>query len=353
MKTQAAILIAALSVAASPALADRLVYIPQGDPGEVLVVDSKTDKIVGRIGGMENIHGLAGTPDGKYLLAGSYDETTVKGKAVPKKPEGVSEDEHQAHHAKRTKAAVAKDGAVSYASVIRTADRAIIRRIAVPGAVHHAAVTPDGRFAIMTHPNQDGVSVIDLNTFTVVGTVSTGPVPNYAVASKDSKRVYVSNAGNDTISEIDTGRWIVRRNIVVGKSPEHLVMSPDGERLFVNNVDGGSVSEISLATGKVTRTLEIGGEVHGLDLSDDGKTLFVAGRERGIIVAFDLAGGNRKAQSPAAGPYHLMAISGTGKLYVSSAEEPKIWVLDQQTLKQIGEISIEGKGHQMVLGAIN
>jgi DNA-binding beta-propeller fold protein YncE len=48
-------------------------------------------------------------------------------------------------------------------------------------------------------------------------------------------------------------------------------------------------------------------------------------------------------------PYHLAAIPGTGKLYVSSAEEPKLWVVDQESLRVLNEIPIRGKGHQMVV----
>ena len=51
--------------------------------------------------------------------------------------------------------------------------------------------------------------------------------------------------------------------------------------------------------------------------------------------------------SPA--PYHLASIGATGKLYVSSAEQRNIWVVDQENLSVIGNIPIGGKGHQMVL----
>ncbi len=47
-------------------------------------------------------------------------------------------------------------------------------------------------------------------------------------------------------------------------------------------------------------------------------------------------------------PYHLAAIRGTGKLYVSSAADGKIRIVDQTTLAVVGEIPIGGKGHQMV-----
>jgi len=355
----------ALLISAWPALADgdphrkkttgaesasgTMVYVPQGGTNSILVIDASNDKIVGTIPGLELTHGLAATHDGRFLIAGAYTETTAEKTPAPPKPAGVSEDEHAAHHAKPQTPAAGRGGAVSYVSIVRVGDKSIERRITVPGAVHHVAVTPDDRHAILTHPGNDGVSVIDLSSNTVIRVVLTGPLPNYAAVHADGTRVYVSNAGNNTVSEIDTRNWIVTRNILVGKSPEHLVLSRDGNRLFVNNVDDGTVSQVSTKTGAVEQTFTIGGEIHGIDLSDDGATLNIAAREKNRIFAIDLKSGGMRSASLAPEPYHLTTVRGTGKIYVSSADEPKIWVIDQKSLKPIATIPISGKGHQMAI----
>lgn len=349
MKAKASFLLAALVLAASQTMADSIVYVPLGSAGEVLIIDAASDRIIGKIPGLEEVHGLASASSGDYLVAGSYAETAAGEPAIPPRPKGMSEEEHRAHHATPAERATVQPEAVSFVSVIRAKDRAVVRRIAVPGAVHHTAVTPDGRHAVATHPNGGGISVIDLSAFTVLKTVHTGPLPNYAVVSRDGKRLFVSNAGNDTISEIDTEHWIVRRNIPAGSSPEHLVLSPDDGTLYVNNVNAGTVSAISLERGEVVSTYAVGGALHGIDLSDDGQVLFVSGMEENKLVAIDLKRGRMRSMPLAPAPYHLTAVRGTGKLYVSSAEEPKIWVVDQKSLATLGEIPIRGKGHQMVV----
>lgn len=350
MKTKITVLILALVVAAPLAMAETRVYVPLGGAGEILAIDADRDLIVGKIPGLEEVHGLAGVPDGKYLVAGSYAETNPDQPAIPPKPEGMSEEVHRAHHAAPAARSPAASEAISFVSVIRTEDQRVVRRIAVPGAVHHTAITPDGRYAVATHPNGGGVSVIDLAAFEVVKTVPTGPLPNYAIASGDGKSIYVSNAGNGTVSEIDTTRWTVRRNVAAGSNPEHMVLSQEGGTLYVNNVDAGTVSVISLPRGEVVRTYEIGGVLHGIDLSDDGKTLFVSAKEKNKLVAIDLEKGRLRGIPLDPAPYHLTAVRGTGKLYVSSAEEPKIWVVDQQNLRVQTEIPVRGMGHQMVIG---
>lgn len=347
-----AALVAVAYLAVQPAAAaENLVYVPLGGAGQVLVIDAASDTIRGRIAGMPESHGLAATPDGRLLIAGSLAETTPEQAKLPPKPAGMSESDHQAHHQKSGPATATSRGneGVSLLTVFQARDGKILRRIEMPGAVHHTSVTPDGRYALATHPNGGTLSVVDLATFEIAATLRTGPLPNYAVASPDGTRIYVSNAGNDTVSEVDTERWIVRRNFVTGASPEHMVLSRDGARLYVANVDAGTVSELAVEAGTVTRTFEIGGLLHGLDLSEDGGTLFVAARERNKLVAIDLDSGDSRAVQLSPEPYHLATVGGTGKIYVSSAEESKIWVLDQDSLSVLKVVSLPSKGHQMAV----
>jgi DNA-binding beta-propeller fold protein YncE len=128
-----------------------------------------------------------------------------------------------------------------------------------------------------------------------------------------------------------------------------MVLSPDGTTLYVNNVGGGTVSAISIPRGGTVKTYFIGGALHGIDLSEDGKTLFVSGREQNKLAAIDLATDKIRSAPLGPAPYHVTAVRGTGKLYVSSAEEPKLWVVDQRSLAVVREIPVQGEGHQMVV----
>jgi YVTN family beta-propeller protein len=339
---------AVLLAPAVQAAADSTVYVPLGNAGEALVIDATRDEVVDRIPGLSNVHGLSSDAAGRYLVTGSLAASTP-GAALPPKPEAVPQDDHESHHAKPAAGAHEEPPAVSIVSVIAGADGTVVRRIEVPGAVHHTAVAPDGSYAIATHHKTGAVSVIDLSDFRVSAKIRTGPMPNYAVVSPDGRRVYVSNAGNNTVSEIDTDHWIVRRNFVAGAAPEHMVLSHDGRRLYVNNVDDGTVSEISLDKGQVARTFEIGGKLHGLDLSADGRTLFVSAKQRNELVAIRLHTGEKQSVPLGPAPYHVTAVGGTGKLYVSSDKQPKLWVIDEQSLRTLKEIPIGAVGHQMAV----
>ncbi len=355
------------AVLAGAAGAATTVYVPLGDANQVLVIDAGSDQVVRRIDDVINPHGLAVTPDGKRLLAGSISKGLPGAGATPPKPEAMSEEAHQRHHGgggaagggmgmgggamggAMTARSAGKGAAGGHVALIRAADGTIERRIPVIAPVHHTAIAPDGRLGFATHPAAGGVSVIDLARGEVVATVATGPGANYVVVSADGSRVYVSNSGNATVSEIDADGWRVRRTIGTGAKPGHMVLSADGRMLFVNNAGDGTISFVSLDKGRSVASYPVGAEPHGVDLSDDGGTLFVSSRGEDRLTAIEVASGRRRAVALGPAPYHVAAVRGTGKLYVSSRERPLLWVLDQRSLEVLGEIPIGGTGHQMAI----
>lgn len=341
-------LIATALVATNAAIAAPKIYIPLGDANQLQVIDSATNRVVNTIADVGNAHGLAITPDGRYLVAGSFSEDTASSGDAPPKPAAVSEKDHEKHHAVPAASASTILG-TSYVSIIDAASQKVARRVKVQGAVHHVEISPGGQYAVTTHPGRAGVSVIDLESFEVIETVTTGLAPNYAIFSHDGRRAYVSNAGDNSISEIDTMTWAVTRSIKTGEAPEHLVLSPDGTVLYINNVADGTASAINIDKGQIARTYTIGSAPHGIDLSDDGNTLFASSREENKLVAINLLTGTKRKLDLGPAPYHVKALRGSDSLYVSSRAENKVWIIDQNSLARIGEMSIGGIGHQMVV----
>jgi YVTN family beta-propeller protein len=341
---------AAFGLTLSGAALAGTAYVPLGSANAIAVIDTATDRVIRTISGVDHVHGLGGAPGRGFLIAGSFSEALPGEAPIGPAPEGMSEEEHAAHHAPPADGAQVNDQQtpISILTVLNADDGAVVRSLEVPGAVHHVAVSPDGRNAVVTHTLAGGISVTDLGTFAVSQLIETGTTPNYAVFTSDGARAYVSNAGDGTVSEIDTADWRVVRTMAAGEAPEHMVLAPDDRTLYVANIEAGTVSVVSLTQGEVVETLVIGGELHGLDLSDDGKTLFVTGKGEDKLVAVDLASGQMRSAPLSPAPYHLAVVPGTSKLYVSSRAEPKIWVVDQQSLKPISVIPIRGEGHQMV-----
>lgn len=313
------------AVSIGAAYAGPTVYIPLGSANQVIAVDAANDSIIATYSNAENAHGLVATPDGEYLIAGSLSEKPIK----PGQP---------------------KDTPNSKLFLIHPAHGHVMSTIPVAGWTHHQAITPDGRYVLSTHGARGVISVVDLENNVVSRTIATGPAPNYTLITRDGKYAYVSNSGNNTITEIDLGTWKVTRTLKSGPAPEHMAFSGDESTIYVTNPRAGKVSAISVKTGKNVTTYEIGKSAHGLDMGDDGKTLFASSKKGGKLVAVDTTTGNKREIKLSPAPYHLNTIHGTGKIYVSSRKAPKIWVVDQKTLKVLGEIKLPaGEAHQMAI----
>ncbi|ODV12969.1 MAG: hypothetical protein ABT20_03095 [Rubrivivax sp. SCN 70-15] len=313
---------ATLALYATAAVAAPTVYIPLGSANQVIAVDAATDRIIASYANVIDAHGLVATPDGEYLIAGSVKETPAK--------EGST------------------GGPASQLHLVHPQHGHVMQTIAVTGWTHHQAITPDGRYVISTHPVRGGISVLDLQSNQIVKTIATGASPNYTVITRDGSRAFVSNSGGGNISEIDLKTWGVTRTLESGPAPEHLVLSADEGTLYALNPRAGSITAVSVQTGKTVNTFALGGKLHGLDIGDDGQRLFVSDLEGNRLIALDPRDGSRRELSLSPAPYHLNTIHGTNKVYVSSRNEPVIWVVDQNSLALVGTIKLPGgTGHQM------
>ncbi|MCF3595041.1 YncE family protein [Rhodobacteraceae bacterium LMO-12] len=322
-------------MASSAALAD--VYIPEGEPGTALHLDSNLN-VVDRITGLHNVHGMAGAPKRGLLVAGSL-SATIPGEVA--KPAAVSEEDHAAHHGGATKPSPAT---ASQVTLVDAESHEILRRIEVPGIVHHVEVSTDERYAVVTHPGLGAVSVIDLESGEVPATVMTGPIPEYAVVDPVTGRFFVSNAGNNTISDLDPEDGIVTRNFRLQGAPKHMQLDAETRMLMVSEADAGRVSMIDADSGETVDHINIGGELHGIAV--DGNAIWSSARERNKVVRINRGTGERLEADVGPEPYHMARVGDA--LLVSSAAEPVVWVLDPNTLQLRKTIQADDTAHQLV-----
>lgn len=341
----AAVIAGAILGFASSIARAQTVYIPEGSANSVLVVDGASGTTIARIKGLEAVHGLSGATVSGVLVAGSFVETDNPVEA----PASVSADEHAAHHGAAEEPVGPAGAGVSIVSIIDRVSGRIIRRIEVPGAVHHIAMSPDGRYAVATHPGANGISIIDLISYKVEGWVSTGPMPNYAIIDESAKTAFVSNSGNGTVSEVDLERAFVRRNMLAGDAPEHMARRSGAGTLYVADSDTGRVFELDIKTGAVLRDFAIDSEIHGLDLSDDGKSLLVAVTGSDAVAVINLNSGSVAKYPLGPEPYHVTGITGSGQVLVSSRAQPEVWVVDISSGIAVKKLQLAGVGHQMVV----
>lgn len=171
------------------------------------------------------------------------------------------------------------------AFVVDTSDHTV-RTLWEGGAVD-VVVSPDGRYVYSAHRSvSDGqshgaISVVEVASAAVVGTVSVSDVVALAIAP-DGNRLYAVSCDRRTnyqyptgwLAVIDSGRQAVVDTIAVGPCPESITASPDGTQVYVTHYDTYSVSAVNLATRSVTAITLLDAPL-ALSFTPDGARAYV------------------------------------------------------------------------------
>ncbi|MDH4064567.1 MAG: hypothetical protein OEW19_09210 [Acidobacteriota bacterium] len=156
-------------------------YYPHRDDDRVVVLDTRTDRVVKVIPVKGGPVGVAFRPNGEVWL---------------------HED---------------GDGSVT---VVDSRTDTVVAVMPTGGTgAGRMAVSPDGRFAASTHGGSQDVALIDTDRREVVATIPLGRGPGFPVFSPDSSRLYVMNSGSGDVAVIDVKARTVTARHKVGTDP--------------------------------------------------------------------------------------------------------------------------------------
>lgn len=140
--------------------------------------------------------------------------------------------------------------------------------------------------------SQSGVvSVIDLQSNTVLAGVPVERAPMGAVFSADGASAYVANAVSDSISVIDmASNTVIGPSIVLNQSsfPETLAINPTGTRIYVANNGRASVSVIDTTTNTLLgNEIAVGNLPAGIALNSTGSRIYVVNQSSNDVSVID------------------------------------------------------------------
>ena len=263
-------------------------YVTNSNYSTVSVIDLTTNTVTGTINGFDGPSGFVITPDGAHAyvnnyggpIAGSGLGTTVRvvdlqTNAIVGSPITVG----QAPAAM----AITPDGAYVYVvsyidgelttgtiSIINTSDNSVqlnaITGFSGPFAI---AILPNGKYAYVTNfgsndfsPVGTTVSVVSINSNTIVDTITIGIQPSGIAITPDGSSAYVSNystvyngAGftdltpsQGTVNVIDIHNNKLSSSVIggLGFSPDAIAISPNSQFAYVTNYSSNTVSVIAL-----------------------------------------------------------------------------------------------------------
>lgn len=140
----------------------------------------------------------------------------------------------------------------------------------------HVVADETGLRAFVTNGGDNTVSVIDLETYSVVAEIGTGASPHGQRVSPDGTELYVADAGGDTVSVIDLDSLRESARISVGRAPVQVGFTPDGRRAYVSLRDDDMVAVLDTATRDVVSKIAVGNGPIQLHATADGRFVYVA-----------------------------------------------------------------------------
>ncbi|MBI4685953.1 MAG: hypothetical protein HY755_12275 [Nitrospirae bacterium] len=149
------------------------------------------------------------------------------------------------------------------------------------------AINPNTDIAVVANEKANSVSIVDLNTQSVLSTVPVGKAPRGVAIDKELNLAVIGNSHDDTVSIIDLNNYQIITTLPVGKSPEGItvlnqVQDQSNHIALVTNQKDDTVSVIDLTTYKVIETIPVGQEPKDIAIDPDPESS--SGRGLALVV---------------------------------------------------------------------
>ena len=215
-------------------------------------------------------------------------------------------------------------------------------------AILNAAAPAAGATLFITNTKADSVSIIDTDTFEVVGTIPLGQgKPNRIVFHPDGRTAWVVYDKSHDLGVIDAESRKLLKRVRIGGNPYNLAFTPDGRHLLVLDwASDKSTDEVIFYDRVEVSTWP----AHAI-FSRDGKLLYVSGETAGDLTVIDVAQRTVVARIVHGGGDAMgLALTADGKtLYAAAGENKSVLKIDTAANKVLGEIPLRGIVHEATL----
>lgn len=219
---------------------------------------------------------------------------------------------------------------------------------------HEVAASPDGKLAFVPlygnsgvgMPGTDGqkVAVIDITARKLVHTIDLGkPLrPHCAVFGPQNGLLYVTTELGDSITIIDPESFKVIGSVPTGEPESHmLAISHDGTRGYTSNVHSGTVSVLDLESRKTLDVIHVSSYAQRIALSIDDRWVFTADQTQAQLAVIDTATNEVARWIPLEGHAYGTVPTLDGKwLLVTLPEQGKIAVVDLNSMSVVRSIAV-------------
>ncbi len=192
------------------------------------------------------------------------------------------------------------------------------------------------RRALVPLTRDDGVALVDLDTFSLLGTLATRPHPQDIVISRDQTRAFVLEMGSNdapggSIAVVHLERMEIERRIELTpyRQPHWAQLSRDGQTLWVACAPDQAVLELEIASGavrQVWRVPDVGPWM--FTLTPDEQWLVAAGFDSATASVTNLATGQTRGLTLSGNPVGIAAAPDSAEVWIGAVGADRIWVID-------------------------
>ena len=197
------------------------------------------------------------------------------------------------------------------------------------------AVDPALMKAFVTNQDSATVSVIDINTLTVVATISVTANPKRITADAATHRVYLTHAtapaAQGVVTVINGAANTVVTTIPVGNNPGGITSNFFIGEVYVTNNGSGTVSVISTASNSVIATIPVGGSPTSPTSNDNLRKLYVNNGNNTISAIDENTHTVLKVIAVGNGPVTPTIDGQHSKVYVNNLNDETVSVIDSMT----------------------
>jgi DNA-binding beta-propeller fold protein YncE len=253
------------------------------------------------------------------------------------------------------------------AFLIRLSDGTVARRIETGVGPHEAAVSPDGKTALVTNYGDQGtvgdsLLLIDVAEGKPIKTISLGPYTRpHGAAFLGNGRAIVTSETTKNLVVVDLRAGKVERAMSTDAPGSHmLALTPDGKTVYCANVPVGTVTKFEVATGKKLGVAEVGKGSEGIAVSPDGKWVLTANRGDGTVSLVDSREMKTVKTAKASGvPYRAAFSPDSRRVFVPNPDQGVLHVFNLanfgapttiELAKSSPEIKLLGGPHPMGAG---
>ena len=255
-------------------------FVGCADDSQIAIYEVATQKLVGRIRGVEEPETFDLHPNGRHLYISNEEDATatlfdVETGAFLAEFETGEEPEGVLVSADGKLVFVASEAA-NLVHVIDTEAREVIADILVDTRPRRFALTPGDKELWVSAELAGIVDIIDVATLKIVDDISFLPTgfrkeqvtPVDLLITRDGTRAYVALGRANHVAVVDVKAREVLAYILVGKRPWVLALTRDERRLYVANGLSDDITIIDTESLKVITSIPVGLVPYGILIDD-------------------------------------------------------------------------------------